>query len=188
MPILPAEPDIFPPDLLEEGRLEASLAARWWALYTLPRREKDLMRRLMGTRVPHYAPLVKRKTKSPGGRVRTSYVPLFASYVFVSGNDDQRYLALRTNCVSRCIEVNDPERLVEDLQNIKRLIDCDAPLTPESRIEPGTRVRIRSGSLAGLEGTVVRRRGVERLLVSVEFLQQGASIQLDDFQVEPIDG
>lgn len=187
MPILPPEPDIYPQDLLDEGRLEVSLQAKWWALYTLPRREKDLMRRLRGLYVPHYAPLVKRRTKSPSGRVRTSYVPLFAGYVFVCGNEDQRYQALRTNCVSRCLEVVDFQRLVEDLQNIKRLIDADAPLTPESRIEPGTRVRIRSGSLAGLEGTVVRRRGVERLLVAVEFLQQGASIQLEDFQVEPID-
>ena len=46
----------------------------------------------------------------------------------------------------------------------------------------------RQCSLAGLEGTVIRRRGAERLLVVVEFLQQGASVQLDDFQVERIDG
>jgi transcription antitermination factor NusG len=187
MPILPAEPDIFPEDLLDQGQPDDDSEVRWWALYTLPRREKDLMRRLRGVGIPHYCPLVKRRTKSPGGRVRTSYLPLFSAYVFFRGNGDNRYQALQTNCISRCMVVTDAERLVADLKNIKRLIDADAPLTPESRIEPGVRVRIRSGALAGLEGTVVKRRGVERLLVAVEFLQQGASIQLEDFQVEPID-
>jgi transcriptional antiterminator RfaH len=187
MPILPAEPDIFPEDLLDPGHLAANPQARWWALYTLARREKDLVRRLRGVGVSHYAPLIPRKTKSPSGRVRTSYVPLFAGYVFLQGDEEQRYEALRTNCVSRCIPVDDSLRLVADLQSIQRLIHGQAPLTPESQIEPGTRVRIRGGALAGLEGTVVKRRGVERLLVVVEFLQQGASVLLEDFQVETID-
>ena len=187
MPILPREPDIFPQNLLEPDFLEQSAETGWWALYTLPRREKDLMRRLRAVEVGHYAPMVARKTKSPSGRVRKSHVPLFSGYVFLQGGEDQRYLALRTNCVSRCIWVDDSEGLVRDLQSIKRLIDSEAPLTPEARIEPGMRVRIRTGPMVGLEGTVVRRRGVERLLVVVEFLQQGASVQLDDFQVERID-
>jgi len=187
MPILPVEPDIFPEDLLEQDRPEPDSGTQWWALYTLPRREKDLMRRLRAMGVSHYAPLIKRRTKSPSGRVRTSHVPLFAGYVFLRGQEDDRYQSLKTNCVSRCIPVDDGEGLVRDLKNIKRLIDSEAPLTPEAQIEPGMRVRIRSGALVGLEGTVVKRRGVERLLVVVEFLQQGASVQLEDFQVERID-
>jgi transcription antitermination factor NusG len=185
MPILPIEPDIFPDDLLEQADPESAL--RWWALYTLSRREKDLIRRLRALNISHYAPLIKRRTRSPNGRTRISQVPLFAGYVFLRGGEDDRYSALKTNCISRCLTVDDPERLVRDLQSIRRLITSDVPLTPESRIEPGMRVRIRSGSLAGLEGTVVKRRGTERLFVTVEFLQQGASVQLDDFQVERID-
>ncbi len=59
-------------------------------------------------------------------------------------------------------------------------------MTQESRIEPGTPVRIRSGAMAGLEGVVIKRRGVDRLLVVVKFLQQGASVNWKTFQVEPI--
>jgi hypothetical protein len=36
----------------------------------------------------------------------------------------------------------------------------------------------------GLEGTIVSRRGEDRLLIAVNFLQQGVSIQISDFQVE----
>ncbi len=75
---------------------------------------------------------------------------------------------------------------MHDLQQIRRLIELDAPLTIEARIEPGRRVRVRSGSMAGLEGTVTKRRGKDWLVVAVEFLQQGASVLLEDFQVEPL--
>jgi len=34
---------------------------------------------------------------------------------------------------------------------------------------------------------VLVRRGETRLLVSINFLQQGASVEIDDFQLEPID-
>jgi transcription antitermination factor NusG len=60
-------------------------------------------------------------------------------------------------------------------------------MTVEERLAPGRRVRIRQGPLMGLEGTVVERRNGRRLFVAVDFLQQGASIDLDDFVLEPLD-
>jgi hypothetical protein len=33
---------------------------------------------------------------------------------------------------------------------------------------------------------VVTRRGAERLLVAVQFLQQGVSIEINDYQLEPL--
>jgi hypothetical protein len=41
--------------------------------------------------------------------------------------------------------------------------------------------------LAGVEGTVLSRRGGTRLLVAVNFLQQGASVEIEDFLLEPLD-
>jgi transcription antitermination factor NusG len=186
MPILPRQSDIFPSELLEcEDPVDAS-GRQWWAVYTMARREKELMRRLTAMEIPFYAPLIPKRTRSPGGRVRESYVPLFASYVFLLGDEQQRHQALTTNCVSRTLVVPDPAQLVHDLRQIKRLIELDAPLTVEARIEPGRRVRIRSGPMAGLEGIVTKRRGRDWLVVAVEFLQQGASVLLEDFQVEPL--
>ncbi len=182
MPILPAQPDVFPPTLLDD----AAAGPTWWALYTLARREKELMRRLRALEVPFYAPLVKQRSRSPAGRTRESYLPLFPSYVFVCGDELARQAALTTNCVSRWLPVPDGAGLVRDLRQIKRMIACDAPSAPESRIEVGRRVRVRSGSMQGLEGVVVRRRGKDWLLVVVEFLQQGVSMLLEDFQVEAI--
>ena len=186
MPILPSEPDIHPAALLDPLTVRDLASGQWWAMYTLARREKELMRRLRALDIAFYSPLVPKRTRSPNGRVRESFVPLFASYVFVFGNEQQRHLALTSNCISRCLSVPDGGRLIHDLRQIRRLIELDAPLTIEARIEPGRRVRVRSGSMTGLEGTVVKRRGKDWLVVAIEFLQQGASVLLEDFQVEPL--
>lgn len=182
MPILPRETDIHPLNLLDDEPRNAT----WWLFYTLSRREKDLMRRLIAMDIPFYGPLIARKTRSPSGRVRTSHVPLFPGYVFVQGDDEDRQQALTTNCVSRTIPVTDSQSLLKDLKQIHCLIESETPLAPESRIKPGTLVRIKSGPLTGVEGMVSKRHNGDRLLIVVRFLQQGASISMDDFQVEAI--
>jgi transcriptional antiterminator RfaH len=144
------------------------------------------MRRLRAMGIGFYSPLVERRNKSPAGRVRKSYLPLFPGYVFMRGEEEVRHRALTTNCISKTLTVTDGEALSADLRQIRRLILSNVPLTPEARIQPGTPVRVRGGPLAGVEGIVVRRQNKERLLVAVRFLQQGASLLLEDFQVEEI--
>lgn len=181
MPILPKERDTFPDDLLDGSQVAAG---RWVAFYTLSRREKDLMRRLEAASIPFYAPLIRRRLRSAGGRTRSSFVPLFPGYVFSRVDDDQRRAALATNTIARWIPIADERMLERDLRAIKQLIDSDRPLTPEARLEPGQDVRVCSGPLQGLEGRVVKRRGGERLVVAVRFLNQGASIELEDVDLE----
>ncbi|NQT16038.1 MAG: antitermination protein NusG [Planctomycetes bacterium] len=187
MPILAREPDLYPEDLLDRPELGVEKDVTWWAMYCLARQEKQLMRRLRALEVPFYSPLVRKRLRSPSGRVRTSHVPLFASYVFVYGDEVQRYTARSTGCVSRWVAPSDPEALTDDLRQIRRLIESGAPLTLEARLQPGTRVRVRSGPFRDLEGVILRRAKKTKLLVAVNFIQQGASVLLDDCQLEWID-
>jgi transcriptional antiterminator RfaH len=121
-----------------------------------------------------------------GSRRVSSYSPLFTGYVFMHGGEEHRIRALATNRLSRVLVVPDGERLWRDLSHIQKLIVSGAPLTVESRLAPGTRVRVRRGAMEGIEGTIISRRGQTRLLVHVDFLQQGASVEIDDLWVEPI--
>jgi len=186
MPILPKQRDVFPEDLLDAAAGLPGGPLRWLVLYTPARREKELMRKLEAVDVAFYAPLISRRLRSSGGRTRTSFVPLFPGYVFCRADEEGRRAALTTNCVSRWIPVGDERMLVDDLRAIKRLVDTEQPLTPEARLEPGQPVRVRSGPLVGIEGTVVKRRGMERLIVAVRFLNQGASIELEDVDLESL--
>lgn len=188
MPILPLEADIFPGNLLDEDYTSEIAQSGWWALYTLARREKDLMRRLRGLEIRHFGPMVTKRGKTPRGRVFTSRVPLFPGYVFLCGSEMDRHRAMGTHCVSQCLPVGDPGELIRDLRQIRRLLQSGVALTPEAKLEPGMQVRIRRGPLAGLEGTVVKRHGGDRLVLAVHFLQRGASVLLEDFEVERIGG
>ena len=107
MPILPREIDLFPSDLLDRTDVGTEPDRRWWAVYTRSRREKDLMRRLKTMDLAFYGPTVAKSQRSPSGRVRTSFMPVFANYVFVYGDAGARHRTLETNCVSSCIEVAD---------------------------------------------------------------------------------
>ena len=120
MPILKQEDDIFPVDLLEEATLaELSTDDRaWWCVYTISRREKDLMRKLRSLEIPHYGPVLPKRYRSPNGRLRTSFIPMFPNYVFVLANEDERTRAMTTNCISACNQVVQAEPLIEDLRQI----------------------------------------------------------------------
>ena len=186
MPILERETDLYPDHLLDRAEDLRSDNARWWAIYTLSRMEKQLMRRLARMEVPFYGPMIDQRKRSPSGRIRTSYIPLFSNYVFVLGDETCRYKALTTNCVSRVLDVADADGLLHDLRAIRRLVDTGALVTPEARLETGMVVRVRTGVFAGHEGTILRRHGGTRLMIALDFLQQGASVELEDCEVERI--
>jgi transcriptional antiterminator RfaH len=188
MPILEQEVCVYPEDLLSEFPVtfdDELLDRRWWAVYTKSRQEKALARHLIGHQVPFYLPLIPKDNIIRGRRVR-SHVPLFSGYIFLYGSDEERVTTLTTNRISRILPVPDQDQLRHDLANVHALIDRNAPLAVERRLTPGDDVRIKTGSLRGLEGVVVKRHGKTRLLVAVNYLQQGVSVEIDDCALEPI--
>ena len=112
--------------------------------------------------------------------MRSSFLPLFSNYVFALVDDDQRRTCLATSTISRCLPVFDQDELVTDLRRIQQLIATDVPLSPEAMLEPGQKVEVRSGPMKGIEGTIISRKGEQRLVVAVRFLNQGASVELED--------
>ena len=89
------------------------------------------------------------------------------------------------------------EQIAERLRNGEAIVPASSsgPATPAgpdataaggaaaraATLAPGARVSV---GLLGLEGTVIKRRGEERLQVAVHFLNQGASIELEDVDLE----
>ena len=177
MPVLAAEPNLFPANLLESP---AGPDCQWWVLHTRPRQEKALARQMLEQRIPFYLPIIKRRFRLRG-RNMTSHVALFPGYVFLLGDREQRVGALTTNRVVRALPVANQDVLWHDLQQVQRLLASGAPITPEDRLTPGVAVEIRTGPLAGLKGKILRTASGKRFVVEVDFIQRGASVLLDDF-------
>jgi len=139
---------------------------------------------------PHYAVL---STALPaewrnGGRLFRSHLPLFPGYVFLHGDRDARLAALETNLLVNVLPVEDQQQLHADLARVYHLITSGAPLTPEERLQPGSRVEITRGALAGLEGKVIRRGKHLTLFVEVQFLQRAVSVEIESWMIEPCSG
>ena len=185
MPILAKEPEIFPNGLLDE-ETPCPDGENWYAIHTISRREKDLMRRLRLQKIAHYGPMAESRKRSPNGRIRTSYLPLFRGYIFVRGTEEDRYNTVATGCVSNCLEVTDSAELFADLKQI-RLVNRDGfDIRPEPRPLVGRRAIVRSGPMTGAEGTITQTHSQHRLTVMVSFMQQGASVVIDEADVELI--
>lgn len=187
MPILSAEPDRFPSDLFDSDDTgPTGRAGAWWVLHAKPRQEKSLARHLHAAAVPFFLPTVTRRSRLRS-RVLTSRLPLFTGYVFLHADGGGRLTALTSNRVARCLAVTDQERLWGDLRQVERLLSSGAPVTPEERLAVGSPVEITTGPLAGLSGVIVRTATGRRFVVRVDFIQQGASVLIDDFALVPLD-
>ncbi|MBX6315177.1 MAG: UpxY family transcription antiterminator [Isosphaeraceae bacterium] len=188
MPILPAEPDMYPPDLWTAAAGDLDPGHAWWCLHTKPRQEKATARRLRSLGIAHYLPQVLQEGRTPGGRKIRSVIPLFPSYLFLRGDQSHRLEALKGNTLVRVLEVVDQEGLIRDLRQIYRMLSSGLPVVPEPTHPVGTWVRILSGPLAGLIGMVVRRGKRDQFVAVVHFLGRGATVDLQDWQVERVEG
>jgi transcription antitermination factor NusG len=187
MPILPAEPDMYPPDLWHNGASRPNGSSRWWCLHAKPRQEKAAARQLRKMRIAHYLPQVVNETRTPGGRKIRSVIPLFPGYLFLLGDEHNRRDAIHTNTLVGVLEVPDQDAIANDLRQIQQLVNSGLPVVAEPTYPVGTRIRIMSGPLKGIVGTVVRRAKRDQFVAVVHFLGRGATVDLQDWQVEKVD-
>ena len=144
------------------------------------------MRRLYSMSIPFYGPIIAKRSKTPSGRLFTAYEPLFRNYVFLFGDEDARYRSLTTNCVSRCVPVPNGEELARELCQFKALINMEVAITPEAQLVSRSTSKNSRWPLQKLRGHDHSSRAEVRLLVAVNFIQRGASILLEDFELEPL--
>jgi len=168
----------------------SSLAKRqWFAVYTTCRHEKRVADHLERRTIEHYLPLYRTKRKwKDGSRVILS-LPLFPGYVFVRISRNERVPVLEVPGVLWFVgnSNSQPTPLPEfEIDTLRSALD-------PSRVEPfplltaGQRVRIRSGSLAGIEGIVVRRKNSFRIVITLELIRQSIAVEVDADDLEPID-
>ena len=108
---------------------------------------------------------------------------MFSSYLFLHGDHNSRLAALRGNRLVGVLEVVDQDALERDLRQIHTMLSSGLPVAPEQTVPVGARVRITTGPLTGVEGTVIRRGKRDEFVAVVRFLGRGATVDLEDWQV-----
>jgi len=178
MPILRREAELYPGDLFEPGAALPE-GSQWWVAYTRSRLEKKLARHLSTAKVPFYLPQYEKSYRSGDGRPRRSHLPLFSGYIFFRGDHHERVKALRSNVIVRILDVKDQALLQTELRELWRLQCSGRPIVPHAYIGPGDPVKIVAGPFTGYRGTVLREKGLARLVVSVTLLRQSVSTELE---------
>jgi len=182
MPILTENPAILTPQV----QSLTELTGTWWVARTKARFEKAFAWDLLSHGIGYFLPM-REKIIFSGGRKRCVMVPLFTSYVFFCGTEQDRYMALKTNRLCQTIEVIDQDSLVEDLVSIEKALLSKAVIDNYPRLPVGSHCRIKSGPMMGIEGVVIERKDTKaRMVIEVTILGQGAVVEIDSDLLEPV--
>jgi transcription antitermination factor NusG len=74
----------------------------------------------------------------------------------------------------------------EEICAVRQLVEKTVRVEPHPFLKSGDWVRVRSGPLMGVEGILVRKKNLFRLVVSVEILGKSAAAEVDASMVERI--
>jgi transcriptional antiterminator NusG len=153
-------------------------SSSWHVLHVLSNHEKRVAQHLVVRSIEYYLPLYKERVKWTD-RTVVAERPLFSGYVFARITPQSRISVISTPGVLHLL--GDEERdLVrdEELAKIRDGLAKGLSLRPHSGICVGTRVRVRDGVFAGVEGVVADLRKQCRVIVTLAAVRQCFSLEL----------
>ncbi|MDY6915360.1 MAG: transcription termination/antitermination NusG family protein [Candidatus Cloacimonadota bacterium] len=156
---------------------------RWYVIHSKPRCEKKLAEFAQKYKICYYLPL-RESTRHYKYRKIIFTKPLFPSYVFIKCNFDQKEFLYRSGCIVKILEVIDQKEFIEDLKQIYKGKEKGAELKPSQYLANGQKVKIVKGPFIGLTGVVKKHRIVKEVILQVNMLRQGVSVQVEPDQVK----
>jgi transcription antitermination factor NusG len=162
-------------------------APAWWVLYTRHQHEKKVADMLSTKGFEVFLPLyesVRRWTD----RNKSLALPLFPCYVFLRGGLDRRLQIVTTPGVHMILFHGEQVAIVPEpeIEAIRRAVEGPYRIEPHPFLKCGDRVRVIRGALEGVEGILVRKKNLYRLVLSVDMMAQAVAVEIDVTDVEPI--
>jgi transcription antitermination factor NusG len=169
---------------ISEGNAELS---PWWALYTRHQHERVIADTLAAKGFEVFHPVYEsvRRWKD---RRKVISLPLFPCYVFVRGGLSRRLQIVTTPGIHMILTHGDGFASIPEaeIQAIRRTVQGRLRVEPHPFLKCGDRVRVSRGTLEGVEGILVRKKNIYRLVLSVEMLAQSVGVEVDASDVEPV--
>lgn len=159
----------------------------WIAIQVRPRYElmtSDLLRyKGYETFVPTY-----RAERQWSDRRKELTRPLFMGYIFCRLSGKLQAPIMSSPGIIRIVGSRSDAAKIEnhEIESLQRVIANRVSARPCSFLNVGDRVRILDGSLAGIEGILVRHKTRDRLVLSVTLVQRSIEIELQDVQLQAL--
>jgi len=167
--------------------LPGEATALWYAVRVRSNYERTVSTILSSKGVEQFLPTY-RSRRIWSDRIKTMDMPLFPGYVFCRIPLDARNQIVTTEgvvgivCAGRQpIPVDDTE-----IEAIRTIIQSQAPAQPWPFLKIGQTVRINRGSMAGIQGILIRVKNTWRLVVSVTLLERSVAVEIDAAFVTPV--
>ena len=161
------------------------LSGQWWIAHTKSRFEKAFAWDMIREEIGYFLPMFD-CVHTSGGRERHVLKPLFPGYVFLCGDANSRYTAMTTGRLCQTISVPDQTRLIKELAGIEVALKAKIQLDPYPFAAVGQRCRIKSGPFKDMEGIVIQRNCIARVVLEISVLAQGAALEIDTDLLEPL--
>ena len=159
----------------------------WYALYTRHQHEKMVDQILTNKGFNTFLPLYA-TTHNWKDRTKALSLPLFPCYIFLKGGIERRLQILTTPGIYGLVSSAGQPAAIPDIEieAIRRVVESGTRVEAHPFLKCGTWVRVKCGPLTGIEGILVRKKNISRLVLSVEILGTAAAIEVSAFQVEAV--
>lgn len=159
----------------------------WYALLTRHQHEKTVAAALSNKNHVVYLPLY-RSVRRWQDRAKQILLPLFPCYVFVREGMDRQLEILKTPGIIHIVSWGGRPAIVPQTQlvAVRQILESCLHVESHPYLQCGDRVRVKTGPLMGLEGILVRKKGLARLVISMEMLGRSAAVEIDVLNVERI--
>lgn len=164
--------------------LAAALIPEWFAVYVMPRHEKRIAEHFRVREIDHFLPLYQVRRKWKDGSKVTLQLPLFPGYIFVRSERPLRNRTLEVPGVFSIVGKRDGTTISDAYIHSLREGLIQGKITPHPYLVAGTRVRIKSGIMSGIEGILVRMKGSCRIVVTLELLMKSVAVEVDVLDLE----
>jgi len=159
---------------------------QWYALYTNVRHEKKVVDLLARRDVNCYLPLY-RSVRRWQERRKEIDRPLFPGYVFIRIAFRDRLQVLTVPGAVHIVNFNGkPAPVAEfEVETLRQGLSCSTSVEPHPYLKVGKQVRVCRGPFAGMQGILIRRKDLYRLVLSVDLIMRSVSVEIDEADVEP---
>ena len=153
----------------------------WYALYVRSKHEKNVHSALLNKGIESSLPL-KTVIRQWSDRKKKVQLPMFRGYVFVKINlNIDKLNVLQTPGIVKFIHFKNqiPAIPQEQIFWLDALLSSESEINYETQYLPGNEAEVIAGPFKGLKGKVIKQKSVLRVILWIDIIMQGISVEMD---------
>jgi transcription termination/antitermination protein NusG len=162
------------------------MSASWFAIWTRSRHEHVVREQIERKHFDAFLPTITKWSRWKDRKKKIDW-PLFPGYCFARFDQEEALSILKCTGVVNIVSVEGKPAPIPDheIEGIRLLLESHLQYDPCPLIREGMMVEVTHGALKGVVGRLVRKGAHARLILSVDLIGQGVSVEVDAADVKP---